>query len=79
MAFAPAGLGAPAPLSGGELLVDTSQGITAVVGGMDYSLVVPPDASWVGARFAFQGVRLEVVGGTPRFVPLNAMVAILGL
>jgi lipopolysaccharide export LptBFGC system permease protein LptF len=44
-----------------------------------YSLPIPAAGSWVGTTLAFQGVRLELVGGSPTFVPLNAVVLMLGL
>jgi hypothetical protein len=77
--YAPAGLLTPVPLFGGELLVDPSQPFVALVGTSSYSLPIPSASSWVGTTLAFQGVRLELVSGTPAFVPLNAMVLMLGL
>lgn len=77
--FAPAGLGSPVPLFGGELLLNTAQPLIAFPGTTNYSIPIPAAASWVGTRFAFQGVRLDLVGGSPTVVPLNAMLLILGL
>jgi hypothetical protein len=81
LVFAPAGvLGSPVPLFGGELLVDPAQGLVAFLGRNDYPLAIPSAASsWLGTQLVFQGVRLDVVGGAPTFVPLNAMLLILGL
>jgi hypothetical protein len=77
--YAPAGLGPAVPLFGGEFLLNPSQPLVAFTGTTLYTIQIPPEASWAGATFALQGVRLELIGGTPTFVPLNAMLAILGL
>lgn len=79
LVFSPAGLLTPVPLFGGELLVDPSQAFVAFVGTTDYTLAIPSASSWVGTTLAFQAVRLEAVGGSPTFVPLNAMLLLLGL
>jgi len=79
LVHAPAGLGSPVPLFGGELLLNTAQPLVAFTGTTNYSLAIPAAASWVGTTLAFQGVRLELIGGTPTFVPLNAMLLMLGL
>jgi hypothetical protein len=77
--FAPAGLGTPLPLFGGELLVDPSASLVAFTSPGSFALAIPPDASWVGFAMAFQGLRLELVGGSPTIVPLNAIQAVVGL
>jgi hypothetical protein len=79
MVYAPAGLAAPQPLLGGEFLLDASQPLVAFPGTTIYTLPIPAAASWVGTTLAFQGVRLELVGGSPTFVPLNALLLMLGL
>lgn len=77
--FAPAGLGSPVSLFGGELLLNPAQPLVAFMGTTSYSFAIPAASSWVGTTLAFQGVRLELVGGSPAFVPLNAMLLTLGL
>ena len=79
LVYSPAGWTAPVPLFGGELLLDPSQAFVAFVGTTDYSLAIPSASSWVGTTFTFQGVRLDLVGGSPALVPLNAMLILLGM
>jgi hypothetical protein len=79
LVYAPAGLGTPVPLFGGELLVDPSLPFIAFTGTTSYSLAIPPQSSWVGTSLVFQAVRLDLVGSSPMFVPLNAMQLIVGL
>ncbi|HZN41783.1 MAG TPA: hypothetical protein VFD82_23465 [Planctomycetota bacterium] len=80
LVYSPAGMLAPAvPLFGGELLVHPAQAFVAFVGTTDYMLAIPSSSSWVGTQLALQGLRLDVVGGSPTFVPLNAMLLLLGL
>jgi hypothetical protein len=79
LVFAPAGvLSAPVPLFGGELLVDPSASLIAFTSAGSYSLAIPTGPSWVGVTLASQGVRLEQVGPTLGFVPLNGQQLILG-
>ncbi|HEX5050903.1 MAG TPA: hypothetical protein VFZ65_03945 [Planctomycetota bacterium] len=79
IAYAPAGLGSPLPLFGGELLLNPAQPLVVMTGTTNYSLAIPAAASWVGTTLALQGLRLELVGGTPSIVPLNAMLLMVGL
>jgi hypothetical protein len=79
LVYAPAGLGQPMPLSGGELLLSTAQPLVAFTGTTNYSFAVPAASSWVGTRLVFQGVRFDRVQGSPTLVPLNAMMVMLGL
>ena len=79
LVFAPAGLATPVPLFGGELLLDASQPFLAFAGATNYALPIPAASSWVGTTLVFQGLRLELVGGSPEIVPLNAMLLMLGL
>jgi hypothetical protein len=77
--FAPAGLGAPVPLFGGELLLDPSLGLTGITGTTSYSLAIPSAPSWIGTQLALQAMRLDLVGGSLTFVPMNAMTLWIGL
>lgn len=80
LVYSPTGMLTPAvPLFGGELLVNPSQAFVAFVGTTDYMLPIPASSSWVGTQLAFQGLRLDVVGGSPTFVPLNAQLLLLGM
>ncbi|HEX6810610.1 MAG TPA: hypothetical protein VF384_03200 [Planctomycetota bacterium] len=78
--FAPAGLlTPPVPLFGGELLLDPSQGLFAMTGTTSYSLAIPSAPSWIGTTLALQALRLDLIGGSPTFVPMNAMTLWIGL
>jgi len=79
LVFAPAGLGPAVPLFGGEFLLNPAQPLVAFTGAVNYSFAIPPDFALARATFAFQAVRLELVGGSPTFVPLNAVMLWLGL
>jgi hypothetical protein len=78
LVFAPAGLAAPRPLFGGELLLATSPAGTAFAAQGSYQMNIPASASWTGTVLAFQGFRVDLVGPTQVLVPLNAMQLILG-
>jgi hypothetical protein len=79
LVHAPSGFAPPIPLFGGELLLDPSQTWTAFAGTTSYSLAIPADPMWIGTSLYFQAVRLDLVGGSPVFVPMNAMQVILGM
>ena len=79
IAYAPSGLGAPSLLFGGELLIQTSPAPVAFAGFGSYSMAIPLGAGWVGTHLVFQGFRVDNLGGTPTFVPLNANDLVLGL
>lgn len=77
LVFAPGGFAAPTPLFGGELLVPQT-GLVGFMGSTSFSWPIPAATSWVGTVWPFQGVRLDVVGGVPTFVPLNAVRLVIG-
>lgn len=79
LVYAPGGLSSPIPLFGGELLILPSPAPIAFTGFGTYALAIPVASTWTGYVLPFQGVRLDVVGGVPTFVPLNAMQLVLGL
>lgn len=79
LVHAPAGLGPPVPLFGGELLLNPAQPLVVIAGAVNYSIPIPADFSLARATFAFQAVRLDLIGGSPTFVPMNAVLLWLGL
>ena len=79
LVYAPAGLGPAVPLLGGEFLLDPAQPLIAFTGGADYFFPIPGDSSFAGTRLALQAVRIDLIGGTPTFVPMNAALLWLGL
>jgi hypothetical protein len=78
LAYAPAGIAPALPAFGGELLVQPA-GLLLFTSGGSYSLAIPATASWLGTVLAFQGLRLDLVGGSPTIVPLNAQELVLGV
>ncbi len=78
LVYAPSGLAAPSPLFVGELLIQVSPSPIAFGGVGSYSWPLPSASIWAGSVFTFQGVRLDVVGGTPTYVLLNAMQLVVG-
>lgn len=79
LAFAPAGLAAPTPLFGGELLIGTSPPPVAWAAFGSYAMAIPSATGWLGTVLTFQGFRVDLVGPTTRFLPLNANDLVLGL
>jgi hypothetical protein len=79
LVYSPAGLATATPVFGGELLLNPAQAFVAFVGTTDYTVPIPSASSWAGTSLALQAVRLDVVGGSPTLVPLNAMLLLLGL
>jgi hypothetical protein len=80
LAWAPGGLLAPpVPLFGGELLVQPVPGIVLFTSPGGYAFAIPSAPSWVGVSLVFQGLRLDAVGPTVGFVPLNALQIVIGL
>jgi hypothetical protein len=77
LAYAPFGLQTPVPLFGGELLVDPNS-LVLFTGGPSYGFAIPASPAWVGSVLTFQGLRLDLVAGTPAIVPLNAQVLLVG-
>lgn len=75
--FAPGGFAPAFPLFGGELLVQPA-GLVAFSGLNNYTFAIPAATSWTGTVLPFQGVRLDVIGGVPTFVPLNALRLVIG-
>ncbi len=79
LAYAPAGLlPLPAPLFGGELLVQPA-GLVLFTGMGSYSLPIPAAGSWIGTVLEFQGLRVDLVGSAATFVPLNALQLVIGM
>jgi len=78
LVFAPGGLASPSPLFGGELLIDSTSAI-ALAGLGVYTIGIPSGPGWLGIVLPFQGFRVDVVGGTATFVPLNANERMRGL
>ncbi|HZN39575.1 MAG TPA: hypothetical protein VFD82_12275 [Planctomycetota bacterium] len=78
LVFAPGGLLSPVPLFGGELLVQLSPAPVMLTSPGSYSIPIPAAGSWTGTQLAFQGLRLDLIGGNVTFVPLNAMQLVLG-
>jgi hypothetical protein len=76
--YAPGDFGPPLPLFGGELLIQPVPSPIAFTGFANYSLAIPLSPSWTGVTLTFQGLRLDLVGGSPAFVPLNAIRLVLG-
>ena len=79
LVYAPGGLMPPVPLFGGELLIQVAPAPVALASAGSYSIVIPPASSWTGTVLTFQGLRLDLIGGTPTFVLLNAMDLVVGL
>lgn len=79
LAYAPGGLAGPSPLFGGELLIQTSPAPVAFAAFGSYSLAIPAGSGWLGTVLTFQGFRVDLVGPTSTFVPLNANDLVLGL
>ena len=79
LAYAPAGRAAPTPLFGGELLIQTSPAPVALAAFGSYAMAIPSGATWLGTVLTFQGFRVDNLGGTPTFVPLNGNDLVLGL
>jgi hypothetical protein len=78
--YSPVGLQVPPiPLFGGELVVHPQGAYIAFVGTTDHLLPIPASSFWVGTLLAFQGLRLDLVGGALTFVPLNAQLLQIGL
>jgi hypothetical protein len=78
LVFAPGGLLSPLPAFGGELLVQLSPAPIILTSPGSYAIAIPAAGSWTGTQLAFQGLRLDLVGGNVTFVPLNAMELVLG-
>lgn len=78
LVYAPGGFGAPLPLFGGELLIQPAPSPIAFTGLGSYSLAIPAAPTWAGTALHFQGLRLDLVGGVPTFVPLNALLVTIG-
>ena len=78
LAYAPGGLATPTPLFGGELLIQTSPSPIAFAGFGTYSMSIPSGTGWIGTVLTFQGFRVDSIGGTPTFVPLNAYDLVFG-
>ena len=74
----PTGLAAPTPLFGGELLIQTTPAPVAFAGFGSYAMAIPSGIGWLGTVLTFQGFRVDNLGGTPTFVPLNANDLVLG-
>jgi hypothetical protein len=79
LGYAPAGLGTPQPLFGGELLLATAPPPIGIFGYGAYAMAIPSAATWLGTEIVFQGFQLQNVGPTVTLVPLNANVLRLGL
>lgn len=79
LAYSDAGLGAPVPIFGGELLLNLSTPLLLFSGAGTYSLPIPSAPSWIGTTLTFQGVRVELVAGSLAIVPLNANTLVVGL
>ena len=79
IAFAPGGLATPSPLFGGELLINTTPSPAAFAGFGSYSLGIPSGTGWLGTVLTFQGFRVDSVGPSQTFVPLNALDLVIGL
>jgi len=76
--YAPGGFITAVPLFGGELLINPSPPPIAFTALSSFSLPIPAAPSWTGTVLPFQGVRLDLVGGVPTFVPLNALMLVIG-
>ncbi|MBM4062281.1 MAG: hypothetical protein FJ265_14465 [Planctomycetes bacterium] len=79
LAYAPAGLAPPSPLFGGELLIGTTPAPIAWASFGSYAMAIPAGSSWTGTVLTFQGFRVDSIGPTLAFVPLNANDLVLGL
>jgi hypothetical protein len=72
LAYAPAGLGTPVPVFGGELLLSPSAGDLLLASPGSYAIPIPSGSSWLGTTLSFQGVRLQLVAGVATIQPMNA-------
>jgi hypothetical protein len=78
LALAPGGPLAGAPLLGGELLVQTTPSPFVLSGSGVFSVGIPNTSLWVGYALSTQGFRLDILGGSPTFLPLNALDVVMG-
>ena len=61
------------------LLIHVAPAPVAFASAGSYFIQIPSANSWTGTVLLFQGLRLDVVVGTPTFVLLNAMELVVGL
>jgi hypothetical protein len=78
IAFSEAGFAAPLPLFGGELLIQTVPAPILFTGLGAHPLSIPNSPGLTGFALPFQGLRIEGVGPTFVFQPLNALRVIVG-
>lgn len=69
---------AQVPLLGGELLIDLTSSVF-VPGLGSYSIPIPNEGVFLGLPLYTQGFRIDVIGGNPTLVLLNAQDAVAGM
>jgi hypothetical protein len=57
---------------------DHANAVVLSVGGV-YSIGIPNTSIWQGYALSTQGFRLDLLGGSPVFLPLNAQDVVMGL
>lgn len=78
LAYAPGGLAPPLPLFGGELLVQLAPPPLLLSSPNPYTIAIPSSPSWIGTVLTFQGMRIDLIGGSPTIVLMNALDVIIG-
>lgn len=79
LAFALGGPHPGFPMLGGEVLVQLNPAPVLVAGSGSYSVAIPTGPQWLGWAISTQGLRVDAVGPTQVFRPLNAIDLVLGL
>jgi hypothetical protein len=78
MFYAPGGPIAAVPFLGGELLVSPTPAPVGFTTGSTFAIPIPSATSWIGTDLTFQGLRLDVIAGTPTLVLLNGVYLVIG-
>lgn len=79
LAWAPGGMGVPIPLFVGEVLVNPAPPPVLFSSPNPYTVAIPSSPTWIGTALTFQGLRLDLVGGNPTIVLLNAIDVVVGI
>ncbi|MFY9344410.1 MAG: hypothetical protein WAT39_18095 [Planctomycetota bacterium] len=76
--YGPGGASAPIPALGGEVLIQLAPSPIGFTSAGSYALPIPAAPVWVGTTLAFQGLRLELVAGSPTIELLNGLYLVIG-